>query len=171
MEYPDKPTATFETRGSFTAPILKDVNGDKKLDLVFINIPFGVKFFINYFVWRQVSVDLQIYLFNGAGFGAHPDYETSVSIAAPDGKEQNAYVLGDFNGDGKTDAAFGAGADKLLLYAGGDVRFISSKPYLTLNVPAFGVARAYKLNGNAAEDIVLFHPGITGKERIEVLVF
>lgn len=171
MDYPNEPTAKFESKGSFAAPILKDVNGDKKLDMVFINIPFGVKFFVNFFMFRQVGVDLQIYLYNGNGFGKKPDYSTSVSIAAPDGKEQNAYVLGDFNGDGNTDAAFGAGSDKLLLHAGGDVRFISPKPYATVTVPSFGVARAFKLNDNAAEDIVIIHPGIKNKERIEALVF
>ena len=171
MEYPNEPNARFESKGSFAAPILKDVNGDKKLDVVFINIPFGVKFFVNYFMFKQVGVDLQIYLYNGTGFGKKPDYSTSVSIAAPDGKEQNAYVLGDFNGDGNTDAAFGAGADKLLLHGGGDVKFISPKPYASITVPSFGVARACKLNDNAAEDIVIIHPGIKNKERIEVLVF
>lgn len=171
MEYPQEPTARFESKGSFAAPVLKDVNGDKRLDVVFINIPFGVKFFVNFFMFRQVSVDLQIYLYRDAGYGQKPDYSTSVSIAAPDGKEQNAYVLGDFNGDGNTDAAFGAGADKLLLHAGGDVKFISPKPYATIPVPSFGVARACKLNDNAAEDIVIIHPGIKHKERIEVLVF
>ncbi|MCC6490058.1 MAG: VCBS repeat-containing protein [Candidatus Hydrogenedentes bacterium] len=171
MAYPDKPTATFESNGSFAAPMLKDVNGDKKLDLVFINIPFGVKFFVNLFVWRKLGVDLEIYLYTESGFATKPDYTTSVSIDAPDGKEQSAYALGDFNGDGNTDAAFGVGRDKMLLHAGGDVRFISPKPYLTLTVPAFGVARARDLNGNAAEDLIIFHPGITGKERIEVLVF
>ena len=171
MTYSETPTATFESRGSFAAPILKDVNGDKKLDIIFVNIPFGVKFFVNLFVWKKLGVDLQIYLFDGAGFATKPDFSTSLSIDAPEGKEQAAYALGDFNGDGKTDAAFGAGPEQLLLHAGGSGKFISPKPYMTLKVPAFGVARPYDLNGNAAEDIVVFHPGIKLKERIEVLVF
>lgn len=171
MTYPDTPTAKFESSGSFAAPLLKDVNGDKKLDIVFVNIPFGVKFFINLFVWKKLGVDLEIYIFNGTGFGAKPDFKTSISIEAPEGKEQAAYCLGDFNGDGKTDAAFGAGSDKLHLQAGGEAEFISSKPYLTLKVPSFGIAKAYKLNDNAAEDIIIYHPGISLRDQIEVLVF
>ena len=171
MTYPDAPTATFESRGSFAAPLMKDVNGDKKQDIIFVNIPFGVKFFINLFVWKKLGVDLEIYIFDGTGFGAKPDFTTSVSIEAPEGKEQAAYCLGDFNGDGKTDAAFGAGSDELRLQAGGDAEFISSKPYLTLKVPSFGIAKAHKLNDNAAEDIVIYHPGISLRDQIEVLVF
>lgn len=171
MTYPETPTATFESRGSFAAPILKDVNGNGKQDIVFINIPFGVKFFVNLFVWKKLGVDLEIYLFNGTGFAKKPDFTTSVSIEAPEGKEQSAYCLGDFNGDGKTDAAFGAGSNKLMLQAGGGSDFITSKPYLTIDVPSFGIAKAHTLNDNAAEDIIIFHPGITNKERIEVLVF
>ncbi len=79
--------------------------------------------------------------------------------------------MGDFNGDGKTDAAFGAGRDKLMIHAGGDAKFISPKPYLTLTVPAFGIARPYKLDDNKSEDIVIYHPGIARKENIELLVF
>ncbi len=171
MKYPDKPTATFESHGSFAAPLLKDVNGDKKKDIIFVNIPFGVKFFINLFVWQKLGVNLEIYIFNGTGFGSKPDFTTSVSIEAPDGKEQAAYCLGDFNGDGKTDAAFGAGRTKLLLRAGGDAKFISPKPYLTLDVPSFGIAHAHKLNDNDAEDILIYHPGISLRDQIEVLVF
>ncbi|MDZ4860671.1 MAG: VCBS repeat-containing protein [Candidatus Hydrogenedentes bacterium] len=171
MKYPAQPTAKFESAGSFAAPMVKDVNGDGKQDIIFVNIPFGVKSIVNFFMWHKLGVDLQIYVNNGAGFGAKPDFSTSVSIEAPDGKEQSAYCMGDFDGDGKTDAAFGAGREKLMLHAGGDAKFISQKPYLTLTVPSFGVARAYKLNDNAAEDIVIFHPGITRKKYIEVLVF
>lgn len=171
MKYGDEPTAKFESNGSFAAPLVKDVNGDKLLDIIFVNIPFGVRSIVNFFMWHKLGVDLQIYVNNGTGFGAKPDFTTSVTIEAPDGKEQSAYCMGDFTGDGKTDAAFGAGKEKLMLHAGGDAKFISSKPYLTLDVPAFGVARAYKLNDNAAEDIIIHHPGISRKEKIEVLLF
>lgn len=171
MTYPATPTATFESSGSFAAPILKDVNGDEKQDIVFVNIPFGVKFFINLFVWKKLGVDLEIYLFNGSGFGSKPNFTASVTIEAPEGKEQAAYCLGDFNGDGNTDAAFGAGSNKLHLQAGGGSEFIASKPYLSVDVPSFGIAKAHSLDGNRAEDIVIYHPGISNKERIEVLLF
>ncbi|MCC6154128.1 MAG: VCBS repeat-containing protein [Candidatus Hydrogenedentes bacterium] len=171
MKYGETPTAKFESTGSFAAPVVKDVNGDKKLDIIFVNIPLGVRSIVNFFMWHKLGVDLEIYINNGNGFGTKPDYSTSVTIEAPDGKEQSAYCMGDFNGDGKTDAAFGAGKQKLMLHGGGDAKFISSKPYLTLDVPAFGIARPYKLNDNSAEDIVIYHPGIAQKEKIEVLVF
>ncbi len=171
MKYPSTPTAKFESTGSFAAPMLKDVNGDKKLDIIFVNIPFGVKSIVNFFMWQKLGVDLQIHVNTGQGFNLKPDFTTSVSIEAPDGKEQSAYCMGDFDGDGKTDAAFGAGREKLLLHSGGDAKFISQKPYLSLAVPSFGVARPYKLNKNESEDILIFHPGITRKEFIEVLLF
>lgn len=171
MKYPDQPTAKFEATGSFAAPILKDVNGDSRLDVIFVNIPLGVRSIVNFFMWRKLGVDLQIYLNNGSGFGLKPDFTTSVSIEAPDGKEQSAYCMGDFNGDGKTDAAFGAGREKLMLHAGGDAKFISSKPYLTLTVPSFGIARPHKLSDSGPDDIIIHHPGISQKEKIEVLVF
>ncbi|GMW03968.1 MAG: hypothetical protein AMXMBFR84_51020 [Candidatus Hydrogenedentota bacterium] len=171
MEYPSSPTVTFESKGTFAAPLLKDVDGDKNLDLVFLNIPFGVKFFVNLFVWKNLGVQVAVHVFKEGTFQVKPDFVTDLSIEAPDGKEQAAYCLGDFTGDGRLDAAFGIGRTELVIHEGMPDRFISGRPVQTHTVPAFGIARVYDLNGNKAEDIVIFHPGITGKDQIEVLLF
>lgn len=84
--YPAQPTATFDSKGSFTAPILQDVNGDEKLDLVFINIPWGVKFFVNLFMFRRLGVDLDVYLYNNGAFPPQPDFRGHVTIEAPEGR-------------------------------------------------------------------------------------
>lgn len=79
--------------------------------------------------------------------------------------------MGDFNGDGRIDIAFGSGAENLVVHTGSEKAFISSKPWLTLPVPAFGVADTHDLNGNKAKDIVVYHPGMKSKERVEVVLF
>jgi hypothetical protein len=170
--YPETPTATFDAKGSYAAPTLKDVNGDGNLDMVFIKLPWGVRFFINLFVFRRLSVDLDVYLYNpDTGFADAPDFRSDVSIEAPEGREQPSHAMGDFNGDGRMDIAFGSGADNLVVHTGSEKRFISSKPWLTLSVPAFGVARTHDLNGNEPDDVVIFHPGMKGRDRIEVVIF
>jgi hypothetical protein len=169
--YPKAPSAKFESKGSLAAPIVKDVNGDKKLDIVFFNVPWGLKFFVNIFVFKKLSVDLNIHLYHEDGFHQEPDFRANASIEAPEGNEQTAYALGDFSGDGYLDIAFGSGREKLEVHTGGATKFISSKPWATVALPAFGKARVRDIDGNGAEDIIIHHPGIRRKEFIEVVVF
>ena len=64
MDYPSKPTATFTNKGSFTAPLLRDINGDGDLDLMFLNVPCGVRVFVNFFVMGNLGINIEVYLFN-----------------------------------------------------------------------------------------------------------
>jgi hypothetical protein len=171
LVYPEQPTATFHADGSIASPLLVDINKDGKLDLLFINIPFGIKFFINFFITRKVGVQVDVYVFNGTGFSAKPDFRGSVSLEAPEGRQRIAYTMGDFTGDGRMDAAFAEGATRLAVHVGTPSRFIASRPWLVLDLPAFGSARTYDLNRNASDDIVIFHPHSENKQRIEVVVF
>ncbi|MCP4642387.1 MAG: VCBS repeat-containing protein [bacterium] len=171
MTYSEDPSGSFETKGSFSAPIVEDVDGDGKSDLVFITIPWGVRFFMNLFIFQKLGVGLEIFLHHDDGYGAKPDFESSISIDAPDGREQSAHVLGDFNGDGRADIAFGSGPDLMNVHTGSKDRFISSKPWCSFAVPAFGIAFKERLNDNDADDIVLFHPGMEKRETIHVVVF
>jgi hypothetical protein len=131
----------------------------------------GIKNIINYFVRGKVSVDAQVYLYNGKDFGDKPAYETSIAMDAPEGREQVAYTMGDFNGDGRQDIAFGEAAGELAVRTGEPQRLVSVKPWVTLKVPAFGVARTVNLGNKAAKDIVLYHPSGANSKRVDVIVF
>ena len=49
--------------------------------------------------------------------------------------------------------------------------FVASKPSETYDVHAFGIARTSDLNGNEADDLIIYHPGIDNSERVEVILF
>ena len=40
-----------------------------------------------------------------------------------------------------------------------------------MNIPSFGIAEPVSLNGNPAEDILLFHPGGKNAKRVDVVLF
>ncbi len=169
--YPEKPTATFATKGGISTPELVDIDGDKRLDVLLISVPLGLKNFINFFLRGKLSVDAQVYLFNGAGFGEAPAFETTLTMDAPEGREQVAYAMGDFNGDGRQDIAFGQSADQIGVFVGEPGRFISSKPWASLNLPAFGLARTVVLNEKPAKDLLVLHPSGKNAKRVDVIVF
>lgn len=169
--YPEKPTATFATKGGISTPELVDVDGDKRLDVLLISVPLGFKNFVNFFIRGKLSVDAQVYLYNGTDFGKEPAFETSLTMDAPEGREQVAYVMGDFNGDGRQDIAFGQSAEELAVFVGEPGRFLSSKPWVSIKVPAFGIARPFDLNGKNGKDVVMMHPSGKNSKRIDAIVF
>lgn len=169
--YPKEPTAAFSASGAISSPVVLDVNGDSKRDLVFIRIPFGMKNFVNFFMRGKISVRAEVYLFDGKAFSPSPDYATNLLMDAPEGRERVAYTFGDFNGDGRVDVAYGRANDTLVVHTGTPGRFISQRPWVSLNLPSFGTARPYDLNADGGEDIILFRPGGKTAKRVDTIVF
>ena len=170
-QYPEKPTATFVAKGSLVSPAVKDVNGDGNMDIIIINVPFGVKNIVNFFARGKISADVDIYPYADGGFGDAPAYKTSLTMDAPEGREQTAYAMGDFNGDKHLDMAFSRTADDLAVYFGDGRSMVGSTPSLVVKVPSFGQARPAALRSEERMDLVIFHPGGVNKNRVEVVLF
>ena len=170
-DYPGEPTATFLVKGSLVSPVIMDINGDGMKDMIIINIPFGVKNIVNFFVRGKVAVNVDFYPFDGQGFPANPGFKTSVTMDAPEGREQTAYTMGDFNGDNHIDVAFSRTADTFAIFYGTEKDLITSSPSEVIKIPSFGQARAAELRGEGQKDIVVFHPGGDNSKRVEVILF
>lgn len=171
FRYPDKADVEFTSTGSFTTVELEDVDSDGKLDLVLVRIPLGVRNIVSYFLRRRVGIEVAVHYFHEGTFRTRPDKTASITIDAPDGRERSAYATGDFDGDGRLDVAIGTAADKLSVYQGAQDAFLTSRPWVTLALPTFGVARTADLNGNGADDLVLHHPSGSNQRRIEMVLF
>ncbi len=169
--YPDTPTAAFEANGSVAIHLLTDADADGDLDVLTFSAPLGIKSFINYFVRKRVSVHVDVHLFEDGGFPDKPSARTKLTVDAPEDQDQVVYALGDFNGDGHLDVAYGAGTSKLVIFSGGEKRFLASRPWVTLALPTSGDARTCDLDGSGCDDIVLFHRAGELQKRIEVVVF
>ncbi len=171
FEYPPSPTVSFGSKGAIASPFIQDVNQDGHSDLVFVKVPIGVSTFVNYFLFKKLNMQVEAHLFDGQGYKAKPDFTQTLSLNAPDGREKIAYAMGDFNGDGLKDVLLSSGPDQLVVYSGSKDAFVSEKPWLSVAAPSFGTAQASDLNGDGRDDIVLYHPGISNKTRIEVVAF
>lgn len=169
--YDETPSATFSSKGAVSSPTMKDVDGDGDLDAIVITISLGVKNLISYFVRGKISVDAGVYLFDDGGFGTKPDYESSLTLDAPEGRDQIAYKMDDFNGDGIMDLAFSRAADNFAIFAGETGSFLSSKPIAEFDVPSFGMVHTCDLNGNDMRDIVLIHPAGAQGKRVDIIQF
>lgn len=167
--YPERPSRVFEARGAYGEAFIADVDGDGRLDVVYIQIPVNVNFFVNYFLRQRVGINADVYLQRERGFSDDPDMRTRLTITAPD-DEELAYTLGDFNGDGRVDAAFGED-DQLAIFVGERDRFISRRPWVTVDIPPFGNAKTTDITGNGRDDIVLSRPSQDDRRTIRVVLF
>ncbi len=114
---------------------------------------------------------MDVHLYSMTGFKKRPSMDTDVTVEAPEGRERVAYSMGDFDGDGRVDAAIGLSGDELAVYKGVREDFLSHRPWFRLEIPTFGVARSADLNGNGNADLVLHHPSGPHQKRIDVIVF
>jgi hypothetical protein len=154
--FPEVPDAVFSEKGAVSSPVVLDVNGDGKQDLVFIRIPFGVKNLVNFFVRNKISIRAEVYLFDGKRFSPKADYHTNLTMDAPEGRARVAHSFGDFNGDGRMDVVYGSSKNSLSIYPGDQDRFLAARSWKSFEMPAFGTVRCYKLNENEADDIIFF---------------
>lgn len=171
FHYPAEPTASFETTGAFAAPLLVDVDGDKKLDMIFVSMPLGVKAILNYFFRKKVSMRADVYMYSDGVFSQVPTSHRTITVDAPEDREQIAFSSADFTGDGLLDVAYGVKEDRFSFYAGNANTLFDAKPMASLDIPAFGVAEDYNLNDNGRADIIIYHPNGKARKRIEVIVF
>lgn len=171
FEYPSAPTASFTTKTALSNPYLRDVDGDTKIDLVFVTIPIGVRSVVNYLFRHKLTVQGTVHLFGANGFSEKPTFQDTVTLDAPEGREQIAFTLADFTGDGKTDAAIGRKKDEFAFFEGGESGFLAPRPWALLSMPAFGDAAKSDVNGNGGDDLILVHPASADSTRIDVVVF
>jgi hypothetical protein len=114
---------------------------------------------------------VEVYLFDGRGFGTTPSFVERLLLEAPEGRDRVAYCFADFTGDGRLDVAYGESADRMVVRAGGTDALMSAKPWVEVAMPTFGTARAFDLEGKGRKDMVLFHSARESQKRVDVLRF
>jgi len=169
--YPQEPSATVTDDGSFAEPIIEDVNGDGNGDLAIIKIPFGLGFFVNYFVRSLVVVHIDVFLFRDGTYAEEPDFTSKLSIDAPEDDAEVAYAIGDYNGDGRIDAALSSGDDALAVHIGEKGEFLARRPWLEIDLPPVGTARTVNIDDNGRDDILLMPPQTNETQTFYAIIF
>ena len=171
FEYPSTPNAEFNSKGALSAPMLRDIDGNDTLDAIVFNIPFGLKNIMSFFLRNKVSVNIGVHEYENNTIAPKPTRSTSLSLAAPEGREIIAHTLGDFDEDNLKDLAFTKSPEEFVIHSGDPESFLQSSPMATFNIPAFGVAKTGHLNANTNDDIILIHPGGDNNKRVDLLLF
>ncbi len=172
FKYPEQPQFEYKIKGAVCLPVIKDVNNDNQDDLVLFNIPIGLTNFINFFVRGKLSVDSKVFLSDGKQLPSKPSYQTNILMDAPEGKDQIAYAVDDFSGDGLLDIAFGRARNTLQIntssFSEGTMKI---KQWIKLNIPGFGLIKTTNINDNKSRDMIIYHPAGENKNRADIIIF
>lgn len=170
-QYPANPQFEYKIKGAVSLPVMKDINNDNNDDLILFNIPLGLTNFINFFLRGKMSVETKVFLSDSHSLSIKPDYQTTMTMDAPDGKDQIAYAIDDFSGDGILDIAYGQSHNTIQINIGLQEGNLKTKQWTKVNVPAFGIIRTGYINENKSKDIIVYRPTGENKERVDIILF
>lgn len=164
--YSMKPDQVIISEGSASeSTILRDVNGDGRLDMILPSIKISVTAIIRFLLTRSIPIHFNIFLLHEDNrYSDRPDFSKEVKFKIDFSGETDVQAVslnGDFNGDRRKDFAFGTGEEELSIYLGvpGDKdRLFSKKPVAKIDVPAFGELYSRDLNGDGYYDMIIYYP-------------
>ncbi len=170
-QYSTNPQLEYKFKGAVSLPIIKDINNDSNDDLILFNIPLGLTNFINFFLRGKMVVETKVFLSDGKFIPTKPNYQTTMTMDAPEGRDQIAYAIDDFSGDGILDIAFGESQNTIQINLGLQEGTLKTKQWTKINVPAFGIIRTYNINDNNNKDIIIYRPTGENKKRLDIILF
>ena len=154
-----------------------DIDGDGRTDFALAAVDTGVGGMTRAMVGKSITIDLALYRLQGNAYRSEPDAVRRVRTRfAPFDKRGVLFplvLIGDIDGDGRSDLLTANRWDRLSVHIGGDGPdpFAGDPLHVTVDIPSneFNSMLA-DLNHDGREDVVLFHPSETASNRVVVLM-
>ena len=166
FSYPSVPTSELDFGETTGTPLFVDVDGDTDLDVIFLGKSLSIGTLVGILVRNKLSLDVELYLFNGHGYDAEPSGRTTFEARDLDKKSRPTMELGDFNGDGLLDLAASRTGSELGFFSGRKEGLFEEDPWATVQVSATGKAYVEDLNKNGKDDLVLMSTESAGLDII-----
>ncbi|MFP6582253.1 MAG: FG-GAP-like repeat-containing protein, partial [Candidatus Hydrogenedentota bacterium] len=171
LQYAKKPSFEMTSTGGFLVPRLVDLNGDEKLDLVMLSFPITLRNIANYLFRKKITMRLNTRLFKNGAIPEKETFSNSLSLDVSTDQEESVHIYGDFNADGINELAAGTNKSTLTIAAITKSGALTKKPWATVDVHSFGVARTKDLDNSGTDDLMIIHPRGTYKNDIDIIRF
>jgi hypothetical protein len=157
-----EPDQVYDAEG-FTLPFVVDLNGDRRPDLVLVNVEVGLWTAVKAFIARSVTADVGYYLMSDTRqYPRTPDATGKFSVKFSLGRasHQPIALFGDFNGDGLPDLLLSVDKERLGIHWGRAKGFWAEDPDETLRdrLPIRPErVRIADLNGDGSDDLIFLY--------------
>ncbi len=175
----DTPEQVIISEGTASAlSLIRDVNGDERLDLILPSVKISISAIIRFLVTRSIPINFNIFLLQeDSRFSERPDFTKEVKFKidfSGDSDTQAMDLDGDYNGDKRKDFVFGTGETELSIYlgeSGHKDRLFSKKPVAKVEAEAYGDMEALDLNNDGYSDITIYYPNSKDKKgMVQILM-
>lgn len=177
--FAETPEQVIISEGTASAlSLIRDVNGDDRLDLILPSVKISISAIIRFLVTRSIPINFNIFLLQEDNrFSERPDFTKEVKFKidfSGDSDTQAMDLDGDFNGDKRKDFVFGTGETELSIFlgeSGHDDRLFSKKPVTRVEAEAYGEMESLDLNNDGYSDITIYYPNSKDKKgMVQILM-
>ncbi len=160
---------------------IHDFDGDGLKDVMITRIKPGIfksiGMIVGAVVTQSVSFDLDFYRMEDGAYPEKQDRRLKLRTMSMGGSGEQAalfppLLIGDFNGDGRSDLLMGWGRDELRIHAGakGPGLFERRPQKIRVDVPGEEFAWLTDLNRDGKDDVVMHHLSADRPNRVTLLV-
>ncbi len=157
-----------------------DVDHDGQVDMMFTTMKLGifkvVGMLISALVTRSVPLDLEFYRMEGGIYPDKPNVTRKIkTVSFGQSGEKTVFpsvLIGDVNGDGRSDLLVQKGRDQLRVFLGvpGPELFARRPQTVAVTMPNEAYTWLVDLNRDGKQDLLMHHPSTTEPHRVTMLI-
>ena len=161
----------------YSSQWFQDLNGDGKTDILFKDVKTGLTGMSRAMIGKSIAIDIEFYR---TGDGTHPDKPTTkhkirpnLDIFETDRVFFPVVLLGDVNGDRRSDLLVGKNWEELHVFLGvpGPELLAQTPQKVAVAMPNDARnARLADLNKDNKQDILIYYPSTTEPNRVTLLI-